>query len=99
MADRPPIPLVLRELGITCDAPPYAVVQASRQIELHNPEDVRWEFAPPGSLVAECCGGLLALPLKEYISGAERFLLRVAQCPRCYTIFWRAALVGEREAA
>jgi hypothetical protein len=32
----------LGTIHVECDAPPYAVVSASRQLGLRSPEDVRW---------------------------------------------------------
>jgi hypothetical protein len=32
----------LRRLAVECDSPPYVIVQASRQVGLQHPEDVRW---------------------------------------------------------
>jgi hypothetical protein len=32
----------LRPIQIECDAPPYEIVQASGQVGIRSPEDVRW---------------------------------------------------------
>ena len=37
----------LSPIAIECDAPPYDIVQASGQIGMRTPEDVRWCHRPP----------------------------------------------------
>jgi hypothetical protein len=32
----------LGPIEVTCDAPPYRIVQACRRIDIRSPEDVRW---------------------------------------------------------
>ena len=87
-------------IEIDCDAPAYAVVQASRQAGIRTPEDVRWvrlcnfvrgRVPPPGHPGGACsCGEPLPKAFNvsfAFPSGGTLGLL-LGQCPRCHTVFW-----------
>jgi hypothetical protein len=93
-------------IEIECDAPPYAVVQASRQAGIHTPEDVRWlrldcrlpgrpgapEEGQPVRMTCRC-GEALPKPRTVVFAFAvgPPLTLLMAQCPKCRTVFWDEA--------
>lgn len=92
-------------IEIDCDAPPYTVVQASRQAGFRTPEDVRWlrlkrhaldRPAPDGTrphcLTCRCGVALpkISTVAFAFASGAA-LTLRMVQCARCRTVYWDEA--------
>lgn len=92
----------LGPLEVECDAPPYGVVQATRQVGLVRPEDCRWARLSqhlidwvtgrkgPGKRVLCVCGD--PLPGLEKVTftfdtGASLSIL-VGQCPHCRAVYW-----------
>jgi hypothetical protein len=89
-----------RQLGpieIVCDAPPYTVVKASKNIGITTPEDVRWIhlsgfFKSEATPATNCSCGESLPELRRVIfafgpEGQMKFV-RLSQCCRCRTVYW-----------
>jgi hypothetical protein len=97
----------LGPLEIDCDAPPYCVVRATRQVGIVDPEDVRWArigrhvldwiAQPRRGLAARrvtcvCGRPLPALePVTFTFETGASLSILVGQCSCCRAVYWDEA--------
>jgi hypothetical protein len=87
----------LGPIEFECDAPPYPIVRASKNVGISTPEDVRWIhlsgfLETDAASTANCsCGETLPERRKVIFAfnpeGQMRFV-RMGQCGGCRTVYW-----------